>query len=102
MPMRLLLVPTLLVASTGDRLMREARAAFAAGEHKVALDFSHNAYTDDAGQLMLVRIGRDARQAGTPLVLRNLPGGLSRSLAHSGLDTFFHIESTAGELAAAG
>jgi anti-anti-sigma regulatory factor len=92
MPMRLLVVPTLLVGSTGAQLAREVRAAFDAGEQEVALEFSGNAFTDENGLLTLMGLGRDARHAGGSLVLRNVPRSLARSLSLSGLNTLFRME----------
>jgi anti-anti-sigma regulatory factor len=92
MPMRSLMVPTLLVGPAGAQLARDVRAAFDAGEQEVALEFSGNAYTDENGVLSLMGLGRDARRTGGSLVLRNVPRSLSRSLALSGLDTLFRME----------
>jgi anti-anti-sigma regulatory factor len=92
---RSLSVPTLLVASTCGELTRDVRQALADGEQGLSLDFSNNAYTDDAGRLALISLGRTARAAGGPLVLRNPPQMLTNALSLAGLSAVFQVEKDA-------
>jgi anti-anti-sigma regulatory factor len=102
MPSLTLVVPTLLVASTCQVLAREVRHALARGERALTLDFTRNAYTDRAGYVALVALGREARAAGGPLVLRNPPRQVMRSLSSSGLSAAFAMETDAAPERAVG